>query len=168
MEEMKTWLRRLSTGSIEEWAGIAVLAMIAVWTVSCAKNIRQADSVDQTGAKNVFTEVTDNAAGVGETDLLLRLSIKTHLPGYYLLESKKSLHGKPGYPFVVTIDGETAIWREDGHVERTPKYDAKGYARRRGRKGLHSREEVEAFIGSSSGRNRLARGRLCPCCRSRS
>jgi hypothetical protein len=36
------------------------------------------------------------------------------------------LHGKPGYPFIVTIDGQSIVWREDGQIEKTPEYDAKG------------------------------------------
>jgi hypothetical protein len=62
----------------------------------------------------------------GFVDLTITSSIKTHLEGFYLLESKDSLHGKPGYPFVLNIDGQAVTWKVDGQEEDTPPYDESG------------------------------------------
>ncbi|OPY70716.1 MAG: hypothetical protein A4E57_00333 [Syntrophorhabdaceae bacterium PtaU1.Bin034] len=107
-------------------AGIVAMIVAAIWVTGCAQSVRQIDAVAKNGTKGVFTEVTNGIPGPGKVDLIVRLSIKTHLPGYYLLESRDSLRGKPGYPFIVTIDGQSAVWREDGEIEKTPTYDAEG------------------------------------------
>jgi hypothetical protein len=107
-------------------AGMVALTMAALWAAGCTQAVRNADVVYETGARGVFVEVTDSPAEAGKVDLILRISIKTHPQGFYLLESDKSLHGRPGYPFIVTIDGQTAVWRIDGQAEATPKYDAAG------------------------------------------
>lgn len=52
--------------------------------------------VDSRSTKKAFTEVTDAVNAPGKIDLIVKLSIKTHLPGYYFFESRKSLIGKPG------------------------------------------------------------------------
>ncbi len=106
--------------------GIMTLAIAAIWLTGCTQAVRRTTVPGQTATAGVFKEVTGSAIEAGSADVLFAISIKTHLPEFYLLESKNSLHGKPGYPFIVTIDGQTAVWREDGRVEATPKYDAKG------------------------------------------
>jgi hypothetical protein len=107
-------------------AGIVALTMAALWAAGCTQAVRNADVADAMGATGVFTEAADGPAEPGKVDLILRISIKTHPQGFYLLESDKSLHGKPGYPFIVTIDGQTTVWRVDGQPEATPSYDAAG------------------------------------------
>jgi hypothetical protein len=62
----------------------------------------------------------------GQVDVIVRLSMKTHRVGWFLFESSISLHGKPGYPFIVTIDGQSVVWREDGQMERTPEFKEEG------------------------------------------
>lgn len=102
---------------------IAVLALAA----GCTQAVRRPETIEQTTTtRGVFTEVAGGGIEPGKVDLIIRLSLKTHTANYYLLESKKSLHGKPGYPFVATIDGQSVVWRSDGEVERTPTCDAKG------------------------------------------
>lgn len=41
------------------------------------------------------------------TDLVIKAQIKRNLAGFYILESKDSLHGKLTYPFLLNIDGST-------------------------------------------------------------
>jgi hypothetical protein len=105
-------------------AGIMILVLAMLWAASCSRVVRQVDTGP--GSRGVFTEVTRDGAGRGTVDLIVKLSIKTHLPDHYVLESSKALHGKPGYPFVFTIDGQTVVWRDNGELENTPTYDAKG------------------------------------------
>jgi hypothetical protein len=79
-----------------------------------------------TPEKSVFMEVTNGVIEPGKADVIVSLSIKTHLAGFYLLEPGGSLHGKPGYPLIFTIDGQAVVWREDGHTEVTPQYGEDG------------------------------------------
>lgn len=103
---------------------IAILMLLC--TASCMRAVRTPDRIDRTATNPIFNEAADRPIEIGQLDLILRLSIKTHPSNYYLLESNASLHGKPGYPFIVTIDGQSIVWREDGQIEKTPEYDAKG------------------------------------------
>jgi hypothetical protein len=72
---------------------------------------------------------------VWKGERVVRLSFKTRLPGFFLLERRKSLLGKPGYPFIVTIDGQTAVLQEDGEMEATPTYDQRGVGTPEGGEG---------------------------------
>jgi hypothetical protein len=81
----------------------------------------------QSDRTDVFTEVTDvDAMSQGFTGLIVKANIKTHEAGHYIGESEKSLHGKPGYPFVFNIDGQAAVWKVDGQTEVKPAYDEQG------------------------------------------
>lgn len=72
---------------------------------------------------DVFTEVTDaGATPQGFADMIVKANIKTHEAGYYIGESRNSLHGKPGYPFVINIDGQAAVWKVDGQKHELPEY----------------------------------------------
>jgi len=102
------------------------LAIAVIWLTGCTQAMRKTTVPEQATMAGVFKETMDSAIETGSVDVVIEISIKTHQPGFYLLEPEKSLHGKPGYPFVVTIDGQTAVWREDGQVEATPQYDAQG------------------------------------------
>lgn len=98
-----------------------VLALLLAAPGCCARCTRPPERSE------VFAEVTRNAkAETATVDLVVRLSLKTRLPGYFVIEPRHSLVGRPGYPFVLTIDGQTVTWREDGRVENLPKYDAHG------------------------------------------
>ena len=86
---------------------------------------------------NIFSEVKDESTPPpGSVDLLIRASIKTHFEGYYILESKESLHGKPGYPFVFNIDGQGILWKAAGQEETAPVYDEKGERNPEGGMGM--------------------------------
>jgi hypothetical protein len=72
---------------------------------------------------DVFRDVAGNeAAPSGYADVLIRASIKTHLEGYYLGESKASAHGKETYPFLFNIDGQAVLWKAEGKKHELPKY----------------------------------------------
>ncbi len=91
---------------------------------TAAKEIRSRSLGEKTG---VFTEVSyGSAIPKGFADLTIMANIKTDIEGYYVLESKESLHGKQGYPFVFNIDGQGIEWKVDGVKEIKPAYDADG------------------------------------------
>lgn len=89
-----------------------------------AKEIQARTQSDKTG---VFSETKgDEPIPKGFAELTIKANIKTHIEGYYILESKESQHGKQKYPFVVNIDGQAARWEVDGIKDVKPAYDADG------------------------------------------
>ena len=108
-------------------ARCSLLALCAILLLSCGTALKRISLKSQSVRTDVFKEVQEGVAiPRGFVDLTITSSIKTHLVGDYLLESKQSLHGKPGYPFVINIDGQAATWKVDGQEEDTPSYDESG------------------------------------------
>lgn len=104
-----------------------VLTVLGITLVGCGSTAKEIKMKSQSGRMDVFSEVRDDEIiPKGLVDLVIKASIKTHLEGYYIGESKESLHGKPEYPFLINIDGQAAIWKVTGVKETTPKYDKDG------------------------------------------
>jgi hypothetical protein len=77
--------------------------------------------MSQSARTDVFIEVpVEGTVPAGFGDLIIKASIKTPL------ESKESLHEKPGYPFLLNIDGQAVLWKMDGRKVTIPRYDDKG------------------------------------------
>ena len=94
--------------------------------VGCA-TARMITAKSQSERTTVFTEVTDaDARPRGFADMIVKATIKTHEAGYYIGDPGKSLHGKPGYPFVFNIDGQAVVWKVDGQQAVKPAYDEQG------------------------------------------
>jgi hypothetical protein len=74
---------------------------------------------------DVFREVQGEGGmpTQGSADVLIKAQVKTNLEGFYLLESRRSLHGKPKYPFLFNIDGQSVIWEATGQREHTSFYN---------------------------------------------
>lgn len=106
------------------------LAAAAVYTVliafaGCASNAQFLQAASHSRRHDVFREVAEReSVPRGYADLELEASIKTHTEGYYPFEPKASPHGKPGYSFLVNVDGQAAKWEVDGVIETTPPYRA--------------------------------------------
>jgi len=93
----------------------------------CGAAAKMIIAKSQSERMDVFTEVTEAVARPqGSADIVVKANIKTHEAGYYICESGKSLHGKPGYPFVLNIDGQAAVWKVDGQKDVKPAYDEQG------------------------------------------
>lgn len=76
---------------------------------------------------DVFAEMkNDDSPAQGFVTLVIKATIKTPLEGYYLFESKDSMGGKTGYPFIINISGQAATWKVDGQKEILPSYDKDG------------------------------------------
>jgi len=100
------------------------LGIIFAGCGTTAKEIRARSQSEKT---DIFTEVKDGSAiPKGFAELTIKANIKTHIEGYYILESKESRHGKQGYPFVFNIDGQAVEWKVDGVKDIKPAYDADG------------------------------------------
>ena len=75
--------------------------------IGCGAAAKEILVKTQTEHTDVFTEIKNaDAPARGFVVLTIKATIKTHLEGYYALESKDSLHGKPGYPFLINIAGQ--------------------------------------------------------------
>jgi hypothetical protein len=127
------------------------VALCAILLLSCGTAIKEMALKSQTERTDIFKEVKEGGPIPGGfVDLTITSSIKTHLEGFYLLESTKSLHGKPGYPFVINIDGQAATWKVDGQEENTPSYDESGKISPEGGEGMRYHLEKKILLRSGS------------------
>lgn len=108
-----------------------VLVIFGTVIAGCSNVTKEQIKIkSQGGRADIFVEVKDGVTiPEGYADLIIKAHIKTHLEGYYIGESKKSLHGKPEYPFLINIDGQAAIWKVHGVKETSPEYDKDGKRR---------------------------------------
>ena len=134
---------KMARGPSEGGVGVQVVmkyilfAVMGVFLVGCGTTTKEIIRKSHSERTDVFSEVNEEKTPhEGFVDLMMKVSIKTHLEGYYLLESRNSLHGKPGYPFVFNIDGQGALWKEDGREETSPLYDERGGRNPEGGKGV--------------------------------
>jgi len=103
-----------------------VLLIIGIALTGCGVTAKEIQAKSFGERTDIFYEVREEGVPhKGFVDVVIKASIKTHHEGYYVLESKKSLHGKAGYPFVLNIDGQAVTWKVDGHEDIKPKYDGK-------------------------------------------
>ena len=74
---------------------------------------------------DVFIEVpAQETESAGFVDLVIKASMKIPLKENDALESKTPAQEKPGYPFLVNIDGQAVLWTVDGQKESMPLYDS--------------------------------------------
>ena len=112
-------MRKVITGVF-----IGIMSIVLIGCGATAKTIKQKT---QNARTDVFTEMkNDDAPAQGFVTLAIKATIKTPLEGYYLFESKDSMRGKQGYPFIINIDGQAAAWKVDGQKEILPLYDKDG------------------------------------------
>jgi len=112
-------MRKLITGVF-----IGIMSIVLIGCGTAAKTIQQKT---QNTRPDVFTEIkNDDNSTVGFVSLAIKVTIKTPLEGYYLFESKDSMSGKPGYPFIINIDGQAETWKVDGRREILPGDDKDG------------------------------------------
>ena len=109
---------------INAYVSVVLLLMVLA---GCGATVKMIAAKSQSERADVFTEVTDTGAKPqGTVDLVVKANIKTHVEGDHNDESGKSLHGKPGYPFVLNIDGQAVVWKVDGRKDVDPEYDEQG------------------------------------------
>lgn len=100
--------------------------IMGITLIGCGATTKELARMSQSERTDVFTEVPEGgSAPKGFVDLVIKASIKTPLEGYYALESKGSVHGKPSYPFLVNIDDQAVLWKVGGEKETIPLYDEK-------------------------------------------
>ena len=107
---------------------LVVLVMVLIGCGTTAKEIQMKSQGEKAG---VFVEVKDGEPiPQGFVNLTIKATVKTHLEGYYVFESKKSPHGKSTYLFLVNIDGQSSTWQVKGVKETVPLYDKDGKTNR--------------------------------------
>jgi len=108
---------------------ISAFLLVGLLIAGCGGNGELIRSKSQSQVSHVFQEVQDmSKPPAGYADLVLKVSLKTHLQGYYLLEPKSSPHGKPTYTFVINIDGQAQTYEVQGRQEAGPAVDDQGHA----------------------------------------
>jgi len=139
---------------------IAVLG-IALAISNAAANEKEITAKSQGDRTDVFSEVKEEGIPPkGFADLVIKASVKTHLEGYYILESKEFLHGKPEYPFVLNIDGQGVLWKADGQRHIVPAYDDKGKANTDPEAGEGMKYVLEKRIRLAAGSHKVFFGLL--------
>jgi hypothetical protein len=128
-----------------------LFGVIGIFLAGCGTASKEIMMKAHSKRVNIFSEVKDeNTPPLGSVVMLIRASIKTHLVGHYILESEESLHGKPGYPFVVNIDGQGIIWKAAGQEETAPVYDEKGERNPEGGTGMRYTIEKKIRLAAGS------------------
>jgi len=104
----------------------SVVVMMAVILFGCAAS-REIQKQSESSRSDIFTEIRDgDPIPKGFAVMRIKAPIKTHAEGYYLGESKGSVHWKEGYPFLFNIDGQAIVWKVAGSKETKPVYDQDG------------------------------------------
>jgi hypothetical protein len=108
---------------------IAFLFSITVGTVlvGCMTTSQFMKAKSQSARTDVFSNIGGKEViPKGYAVLEINATIKTHTEGFFILESKGSPHGKKGYPFLLNIDGQAVVWKDDGKQEIVSPYREKG------------------------------------------
>jgi hypothetical protein len=135
-------------------AVLLVVSVAGAILAGCVTTSQFMKARSQGARSDVFEEVGEKDTVPGEYALLeIRASIKTHTEGFYLLESRDSLHGKKGYPFVLNIDGQAVVWEVDGREETIPIHFEKGGRNPEGGTGV--RYEIRKKIRLAAGSHRV-------------
>jgi hypothetical protein len=132
------------------------IVLTVIWAVlaSCSTVSKEIKTKAHGEKVDVFREVKEwEVVPQGFADLMIKASIKTHLEGHYLLELKKTFHGKPGYPFLINLGGQATTWKVDGQQEVMPDYDKKG--RRNPERGEGMKYILEKRIRLKSGSHKI-------------
>ncbi len=132
---------------------IIIYAVLAGVIAGCGISSREIKMKSESKRTDVFTEIGDGTPLKGFADLAIKASIKSHLEGYHLLESKGSLHGKQVYPFVLNVDGQAVVWEVEGQKEVTPVRDERGRRTPEGGEGI--RYNLEKRIRLSAGSHKV-------------
>lgn len=132
---------------------IGVLAGISLIGCGTAREIKIKSNSEET---SVFTEARDgDPIPKGLVELTIKASIKTHIEGYYIAESKKNLHGKEKYPFLVNIDAQAVTSEVEGIKEIKPAYDEDGKTSRDPEAGEGLRYVLEKKIILTPGAHKV-------------
>jgi hypothetical protein len=89
----------------------------------------------------------------GYVDVVISAVIKTDPEGHFLFDQRGASEARDGYPFVLTVDGQSAVWKAEGREEDTPEYDSQGKRIPDGGKG--TLYHIEKKIRMTDGPHRI-------------
>jgi hypothetical protein len=101
---------------IMDWALLLAFVFLAA---NCGASRQQIHTQSKTLCEGIFCEVTTpDGPPPGYADVVIKASLKTHLPGEgALLEFGNCPHGGEFYHFVINIDGQAVTWKVPGQRE---------------------------------------------------
>ncbi|MEW6086932.1 MAG: hypothetical protein AB1498_01340 [bacterium] len=127
------------------------LVFFGITFAGCSVALREINKKSHSYRTDIFNEVKESdSPEKGFVDLIIKTSLKTHTEDYYILESKKSLHGKPEYPFLINIGGQAAMCKIKGQKEIIPLYDEKGKKTKDGGEGVRYNLEKKIRLAAGS------------------
>ena len=151
-DEITSCKERTAMNTILRKLTLAVLGIVLISCGTVSKDVR-GKSISQ--RNDIFSDASEGTPPQGLADLTIRASIKTPLEGYYLLDSKASLRGKPGCPVVFNIDGQAVTGEMNGEKEGTPKYDKDGKTSHDPEAGEGMKYRIEKKIRLTSGPHKI-------------
>jgi hypothetical protein len=123
--------------------------------IGCAAHLEAAAGTAQSQTSHDLQGSQDKSLPpAGYADVVVQASRKTHLQGYYPLESKSSPHGQATYTFVVNIDGQAQTYVVQGRQENGPEVDDQG--RTSAEKGVGMQYVLEQKFRLPAGRHRIS------------
>lgn len=135
---------------------VCLILMISTALVGCGTVAKEIRAKAQSEKSAIFVEANDRSAlPEGQAGLVIKANIKTHVEDYYILESKESLHGKQGYPFVFNIDGQGVEWKVDGVKDVKPAYNPDGTTSRDPEAGDGLKYFLEKRLRLAAGTHRV-------------
>lgn len=138
---------------------IMIATTVAFILAGCVLPTKEIARMTNSTRTDVFVEVsTGGNAPTGFVDLVIRASLKTHLDEYDALESKTPAQKKPGYPFLVNIDGQAVLWTGDDQKETIPLYDENGKTSRDPDAGVGIKYRLEKKIRLAVGLHKIVFG----------
>jgi hypothetical protein len=114
MIKTEFYQRRIFMRTLE--TTIIYVALLAIALAGCATNTVVIEQIQKKSMERgtVFEELKDGTPTAGFSILIIRATMKTLKEGFYPLELKSALHGKPEYPFVFNIGGQGVTWLAKG------------------------------------------------------
>jgi hypothetical protein len=112
---------------MKKFLASAVAILASAYLLGCGATAKETQRKAESSQTDIFTEISDGEPiPKGFADLTIEAKLKTHVEGYYILESRESLHGKQAYPFLFNIDGQAVQWKVDGVKDIKPVYEGEG------------------------------------------
>ena len=137
---------------------LIILISAAIFLAGCVSTTQEIARRTKSTRTDVFVEVpAEGNTPTGFIDLVIKASLKTPLVGDYALESRKDAQGKPGYPFLLNIDGQAVIWMAEGQKETIPLYE-RGYTSRDPDAGTGIKYRLEKKIRLAVGMHKIVFG----------
>lgn len=101
---------------------LSIVIMSGLLFGGCATNTAVKEQIQKKAVEQavVFEEIKDSNTTDGFSILTIRVTMKTLQEGFYPLEFKSALHGKPEYPFVFNIGGQGVVWLAKGLPDNQP------------------------------------------------